>query len=395
MDLETLKSRLSKLGVDLCPGAPVENDTELPTKVSNIRPDFHSLDSGRGQTKDVRTMLERITRVESALSSAENQASAASQAAQEDLLLRRAESARAKAKSASNKLEMNGLESSNNKSRKPRPISARGAVSIPPAVSSTALTRASSPPANLNPLTSKGLSCAIRSDSHMKRIPAHTPLAQVLAQFKEAEAAWANEKARLRREAVAERKRANTVELEHRRLERVADHRTLDLKALKTALKNRDAQLEAAGERVAELEMLLERTQSEATAQITSLAAERDSLRQLLLAALQRLEAVDHVVQRADISTSLMEEKVKALETERQRALEAATRARTEVQELAESRRKLQWQSKLLEKMSEVQLKHNQRKSEAIRKLLNTEPGHASDAMGEVESIDVTVSGDD
>lgn len=41
--------------------------------------------------------------------------------------------------------------------------------------------------------------------------------------------------------------------------------------------------------------------------------------------------------------------------------------------ELTESRRKLQWQSKLLEKMSEVQLKHNKRKSEAIRKLLNTD----------------------
>ena len=42
------------------------------------------------------------------------------------------------------------------------------------------------------------------------------------------------------------------------------------------------------------------------------------------------------------------------LEEERLRALEAAARARTEVADLTESRRKLQWQSKLLEKMSEV-----------------------------------------
>ncbi len=45
---------------------------------------------------------------------------------------------------------------------------------------------------------------------------------------------------------------------------------------------------------------------------------------------------------------------MRTLEEERTRALDAAARARTEVAELAESRRKLQWQSKLLEKMSEV-----------------------------------------
>lgn len=48
---------------------------------------------------------------------------------------------------------------------------------------------------------------------------------------------------------------------------------------------------------------------------------------------------------------------MRALEEERLRALEAAAQARAEVAELTESRRKLQWQSKLLEKMSEVGLK--------------------------------------
>lgn len=47
---------------------------------------------------------------------------------------------------------------------------------------------------------------------------------------------------------------------------------------------------------------------------------------------------------------------MRLLEEDRAKALEAAARARTEVAELAESRRKLQWQSKLLEKMSEVSL---------------------------------------
>lgn len=42
------------------------------------------------------------------------------------------------------------------------------------------------------------------------------------------------------------------------------------------------------------------------------------------------------------------------MEEERLQALEAAARARAEVSELTENRRKLQWQSKLLEKMSEV-----------------------------------------
>jgi hypothetical protein len=48
---------------------------------------------------------------------------------------------------------------------------------------------------------------------------------------------------------------------------------------------------------------------------------------------------------------------MRLLEEERSKALDAAARARNEVAELAESRRKLAWQSKLLEKMSEVRLK--------------------------------------
>ncbi len=45
---------------------------------------------------------------------------------------------------------------------------------------------------------------------------------------------------------------------------------------------------------------------------------------------------------------------MRALEEERLAALESAARARAEVAELTESKRKLEWQSKLLEKMSEV-----------------------------------------
>lgn len=85
----------------------------------------------------------------------------------------------------------------------------------------------------------------------------HTPLAYMIAQYKEAEAAWNNEKARLRREAAAERKRANKYELDFKKLSALHDHKVMDIKALKAALKNRDTQLGAAQERIKELESML------------------------------------------------------------------------------------------------------------------------------------------
>jgi hypothetical protein len=41
-----------------------------------------------------------------------------------------------------------------------------------------------------------------------------------------------------------------------------------------------------------------------------------------------------------------------------------------QVHELSESRRRLEWQSQLLDKMSEVQLRHSQRRGAAIKELL-------------------------
>eukprot|EP00798_Chlamydomonas_sp_ICE-L_P016824 gene16824-23103_t len=202
------------------------------------------------------------------------------------------------------------------------------------------------------------------------RIPAHTPLASVLQQYRESETTWAQEKAALRREADTQRRRANHFDEELKRLSRLSEHRSLDIKALKSALRNRDNQLVESGERIKELEAY----QEDAAVRLASLSTERDDLKALLIATLQRLEAVDEVVHRADMTSSIMQEKVKELEEERLRALEAAALARSEVQELTESKRKLQWQSKLLEKMSEVQLKHNKHKTEAIKKLLSDPP---------------------
>eukprot|EP00198_Chlamydomonas_reinhardtii_P006861 XP_001696197.1 predicted protein [Chlamydomonas reinhardtii] len=314
-------------------------------------------------------LFERINRVERAMNSAEAQGSAIQQALNEDF----------------GKLAVAAAEADAARSPKPDRIkkpksAAKGAR-----------------PSGLLP-GPKGLSAAVRSVDHMRSIPAHTPLSSVLAQFKEAETAWAHEKARLRREAIEERKRANKLELDYKRLQRVNEHQMLDVKALKTALKSRDSQLENASERIRELDVALQRTQEESALAIASLNAERDDLKGLLLAALQRLEAVDELM--------------RLLEEERSKALDAAARARTEVAELAESRRKLQWQSKLLEKMSEadparhapasapaacpqVQLKHNKRKSEAIRRLLSVDQEGGGPSAAELAAADSELLDDD
>ncbi|KAF5835844.1 hypothetical protein DUNSADRAFT_6831 [Dunaliella salina] len=209
----------------------------------------------------------------------------------------------------------------------------------------------------------------------MRGATPHTPLAAVLQQYKEAEVAWAHDKAQLRKEAVEQRRRANKADAELQRVHRMSEHKAMDIKALKSALKHRDEHLADAEERLRESERILSRSTEEANAKIAAIAAERDDLRTLLVATLQRLEAVDEAVHRTDLSSAMMEEKMRALEEERLAALESAARARAEVAELTESRRKLEWQSRLLEKMSEVQLKHNKRKSEAIKKLLAAEAG--------------------
>lgn len=52
--------------------------------------------------------------------------------------------------------------------------------------------------------------------------------------------------------------------------------------------------------------------QEDSSCHLSALNAERDDLKALLLATLQRLEAVDEVVCRADKSSAMMEEKVRS-----------------------------------------------------------------------------------
>ncbi len=130
-----------------------------------------------------------------------------------------------------------------------------------------------------------------------------SPLATVLAQYKEAETGWLQEKVRgcagrarllatrraapdlllpaargqgpdapprpthpptrrqaeLRREAAAQRKRANKAELELKRLERLHAHQALDVQALRQALRGRDEQLQEADARAARLEEMVQK----------------------------------------------------------------------------------------------------------------------------------------
>jgi asparagine synthetase A len=93
---------------------------------------------------------------------------------------------------------------------------------------------------------------------------------------------------------------------------------------------------------------------------------ERDDLKTLLQATLGRLESVDEVLHRADVSTAMMEEKVKALDIERLKAINKAAVARAEVDTLARSQAKMQWQSKLLERMSDIKMSTTRSKKEAL-----------------------------
>jgi chromosome segregation ATPase len=74
---------------------------------------------------------------------------------------------------------------------------------------------------------------------------------------------------------------------------------------------------------------------------------ERDDLKKLLVATLQRLEAVDRVVARADDSNSALERRVHTLEEERNRAVQEANSAKSRIEALKKSQRRVEWQNKV------------------------------------------------
>ncbi|GAX84848.1 hypothetical protein CEUSTIGMA_g12269.t1 [Chlamydomonas eustigma] len=351
--LQDLLKRLDKLGVN------VNLDISVPKDSSSIRSRQISspvkLAPALVQT-NMQGLLQRVNQVEAAISRAGEEHIKELISFQGDPALPRAATSPLQTSKRDGKAV-----------RKMRNVSSANKFRSQEVSMSTAMTAAAS-------LAHGGTHGIAISHGHARSLPVHAPLSSVLAQLKESETTWAHEKARLRREADVERRRALKIDVELQKATRMLEDRRLDTKALKSALKNRDNQLAASGERIKELEDALNRSQAESANRISTLTSESEDLKALLLATLQRLETVDQLVQRADASSNMMQDKMKNLEDERLRALEAAARARAEVQELSESRRKLQWQSKLLEKMSEVQLKHNKHKSEAIRKLLSQPP---------------------
>jgi predicted nucleic acid-binding Zn-ribbon protein len=65
--------------------------------------------------------------------------------------------------------------------------------------------------------------------------------------------------AKLRREAINQRKRANKAEMDFDRLQKVNEHKALDMRAMKNALKSRDQELHEAQQRIKDLEEALAR----------------------------------------------------------------------------------------------------------------------------------------
>lgn len=198
----------------------------------------------------------------------------------------------------------------------------------------------------------------------------NTPLGSVLAQYKEAEEHWAREKAGIRREAFGHRKRAHRLELENKKLAAVNHHKSLDIKALKRALSSRDSQLQALQRKTTDLESVLAGSHEKSAQNIAELCCERDELRSLLTATLRRLEAVDEFVYRTAASSTVMEEKLQAIEAERIKALDLASRTQGLEKELTGTRKQLHVQKEMLQKMSEIQLKKNRKQQKAIRDML-------------------------
>jgi hypothetical protein len=67
----------------------------------------------------------------------------------------------------------------------------------------------------------------------------------------------------------------------------------------------------------------------------------------LLVATLQRLEAVDRVIARADDSNAALERQVQILEEERNLAVQDAASAKARVETLKKSQRRVEWQNKV------------------------------------------------
>ncbi|KAK9809852.1 hypothetical protein WJX72_000371 [[Myrmecia] bisecta] len=217
--------------------------------------------------------------------------------------------------------------------------------------------------------------------------PPHSPLALMLARLRDAEERWLTEKAELRREAESQRKRAHKAELELQQLKGLYKHRGTEMKAVMAALRRRDEELAEHAGRLTAAHEALDQGHGELEKERAGLAEERDELHRLLAAALDRLEVVDTEVTRVKTEREKLQKQVGEAEAERKRAQKAAALAKSQLASQADEQMKAELQSSLLEKLLDVQLKHNQKKANAIRNMLGSDKGmqHLL-AMSTVES---------
>eukprot|EP00892_Ulva_mutabilis_P000640 jgi/Ulvmu1/10577/UM065_0031.1 len=220
--------------------------------------------------------------------------------------------------------------------------------------------------------TKRGFIPTVRAPYTGQAINRASPLSGLLADYREAETKWNHERAELRRLLTNEKKRSVKLEGNLNRVHSMYDSKMTDLKAVRSALASREEQIKAAVQHAKELETAHAKAINSDRKALMAMTRERDDLKALLMASLQRLEAVDRVVQRADQSNAAMEQQVTTLEHEKNKASEAAAAAQAQVEALVKSQRRVEWQNKMLDRISAVQLAHNRSKTAAMHELLET-----------------------
>ncbi|EFN58511.1 hypothetical protein CHLNCDRAFT_140571 [Chlorella variabilis] len=198
------------------------------------------------------------------------------------------------------------------------------------------------------------------------------PLGGLLQRYRDAEAGWLKEKGKLMLAADGEKKRRLKAEAELRRVQQQLSFRVGEVQHLKTGLRSRDCELQDLRDRLREYELAEggERTAQEAVAQAQ---AERDELRAAMAEVLQRLDAANDVIGRADSSMASLEAQLAAATAERQRAEDAERAAQAEAQQLREAVADMQWKCGLLQRLSDLTMQQNEEKTATLQTLLESE----------------------
>eukprot|EP00891_Asterochloris_glomerata_P002410 jgi/Astpho2/2410/Aster-x1073 len=205
------------------------------------------------------------------------------------------------------------------------------------------------------------------------RVKPESAVEVLLNRVKELEDAWMADKALYRRDAQEQRRRCHALELEHEKLQRAYQHRGGEMKGLKAALRSRDQQLQIVERKLRQLRDVANHDTQEVAEQFGKLKSERNELSALLDEAVKRMEALEAAGRQRGEDTALMQGQVSTLEEERARAAQEAQAAQQRAAELQEGKRRFEWQSALLQRLMEVQLKHNKTKTQSLRRMLESD----------------------